>query len=181
MGTKAFTALVCGFAIAGQMRAQEVVVARETKPKAPARGESASQQSRSGSGDTPTAKARVHGKKPASTLPTVEQMRMAGALAGERLKDQAPVEAASARRESSSQTAKSEAVPAESVRKEKRVEQSSTPRRSKLGTTKLDGVAPVRPTMIEAQKEETDSSQPAQSGPRGRQTSVPQTTNGSQL
>jgi hypothetical protein len=27
-----FTALLCGFAIAGQMRAQEVVVAREAKP-----------------------------------------------------------------------------------------------------------------------------------------------------
>jgi hypothetical protein len=181
MGTKAFTTLVCGFAIAGQLRAQEVVVVRETKPKVPARGALASQQSRSGSADTTTAKARVRGKKPASTLPTVEQMRMAGALAGERLKDQARVEAASARRESSSQTAKSEAVPAESVPKEKRVEQSSAPRRSKSGTTKLDGVAPVRPTMIESGKQNTDTSLPAQSGPRGGQTSAPKSTDRSQL
>jgi hypothetical protein len=181
MGTKAFTALLCGFAIAGQMRAQEVVVARETKPSAPKRVAPASQPSDSESGDATNTKPQGRAKKSASTLPTIEQMRMAGALAAERLKIQARIEAVGVKRKSSSQTAKSEAVPAESPRKEKSVKQSSAPRRPKSGTTKLETVTPVRPTMIESGKEETDTSQPAKSEPRSEQTSAPQPTNRSQL
>jgi hypothetical protein len=181
MGTKAFTALLCGFALAGQMRGQEVVVGRETKPKATERAAPLSQPSDSESGNATPTKARVRAKKSASTLPTVEQMRMAGALAGERLTNPPRIEATTARRESSPQKAKSDAVPAEPVRKEKRVEQSSAQRRSKTGTTKSEVVAPVRPTMIESGKEETDTPQPAKSEPRNGQTSAPQSTNGSQL
>ena len=180
MGTKAFTALLCGFALAGQMRGQEVVVGRETKPKPTERAAPLLQPSDSESGNATPTKARVRAKKSASTLPTVEQMRMAGALAGERLTNPPRIEATTARRESSPQKAKSDAVPAERMRKEKRVEQSSAQRRSKTGTTKSEVVAPVRPTMIESGKEETDTSQPTKSEPRSGQTSAPQSTNRSQ-
>src|SRR5204863_434546 len=76
MGTKAFTALLCGFALAGQMRGQEVVVGRETKPKPTERAAPMSQPSDSESGNATPTKARVRAKKSTSTLPTVEQMRM---------------------------------------------------------------------------------------------------------
>src|SRR6266403_81684 len=180
MGTKAFTALLCGFALAGQMRGQEVVVGRETKPKATERAAPLSQPSDSEPGNATPTKARVRAKKSASTLPTVEQMRMAGALAGERLTNPPRIAATTARRESSPQKAKSDAVPAEPMRKEKRVEQSSAQRRSKTGTTKSEVVAPVRPTLIESGKRETDTSQPTKSEPRSGQTSAPQSTNRSQ-
>jgi hypothetical protein len=180
MGTKVFTALLCGLAMAGQMRAQEVVVARETKPSEHRRV-AASDRSGSESANATATKTRVHAKKSASTLPTVEQMRLAGALAVERLKNRTPIEATNIRRESSSQTPKSETLPTESVRKEKRVEQSSAPGRSKSGKTKLEPVAPVRPTMIESGKEETDTSQPGQSESRGGQTSGPESTDRFQL
>src|SRR5437762_1937333 len=123
MGTKAFTALLCGFALAGQMRGQEVVVGRETKPKPTERAATMSQPSDSESGNATPTKARVRAKKSTSPLPTVEQMRMAGALAGERLTNPPRIETTT-RRESSPQKAKSDTVPAEPVRKEKRVEQS---------------------------------------------------------
>jgi hypothetical protein len=145
MGTKAFTALLCGFALAGQMRGQEVVVGRETKPKATERAAPLSQPSDSESGNATPTKARVRAKKSASALPTVEQMRRAGALAGERLTNQPRVEATIARRESSPQKAKLDAVPAEPVREEKRVVQSTAQRRSKKGDNETEVVARFDP------------------------------------
>jgi len=84
-----FIALLCGLSVAGQMRAQEVVVAREEKP-------SASEQV-----DTQARK-----KKSASTALTVEEMRMAGALAAERQKKQARVEQTNASAENFQRSAR---------------------------------------------------------------------------
>src|SRR5437588_7222169 len=92
-----FTALLCGFAIAGQMRAQEVVVAREEKPSvvseqaAPVSERTDSESATANRMDTQARK-----KKSASTALTVEEMRMAGALAAERQKKPARVEQTSA-------------------------------------------------------------------------------------
>src|SRR5213596_3026440 len=71
-----FTALVCGFAITGQMRAQEVVVARQETPNFSPRIASAT-RGRDSESETATE------TKSASTTLTVEEMRMAGALAAE--------------------------------------------------------------------------------------------------
>jgi len=71
------TALLCGLAVAGQMRAQEVVVAGERKLDAPERATPPSGRM----------KPQVRENKSTPAVPTVEQMRMAGALAAERLND----------------------------------------------------------------------------------------------
>jgi hypothetical protein len=165
MATKAFTALLCTFAIVGQMHAQEVMVARETKPTAPepATQASTSKLSDSESESTSAKKAPDGKKKSAAALPTIEQMRTAGALAAERLKNQARVEKTNTSPAPRPEAAKVQPVPGESPRKEKPIEHSSVPHESKSGTKKLDAVGriePVRPTIMESGKPETDSSHP---------------------
>jgi hypothetical protein len=89
-----FTALVCGFAITGQMRAQEVVVARQETPNFSPRVASAT-RGRDSESETATE------TKSASTTLTVEQMRMAGALAAKRQREQTLAEQTRAMRGSS--------------------------------------------------------------------------------
>jgi hypothetical protein len=167
---KLSTALLCGLAVVGQMRAQEVVVARETKPDAPEHATRPSERTDPESGTSTETKPHVRETKSASAVPTLEQMRMAGALAAERLKGR-PLQETSAAGGSSSRTARAETSnalgTAEPVRKETRVEQTSAPRASNSRTTKSEGIAPVRPTMIESGKQEPEASPPAKAEARG--------------
>jgi hypothetical protein len=184
MATKAFTALLCSFAIVGQMHAQEVMVPRETKPNAPEPAMPASQLSDSESGSAPAKKAPDRKKKTATASPTVEQMRTAGALAAERLKNQPRVEKTNASPAPKPEVTKVQPVAGESPRKEKPIEQSSVPHESKSSTKKSDAVGriePVRPTIMESGKQETDTSHSTKDEPRSGQTHAPQSTNGSQL
>src|SRR5260370_37886596 len=83
-----FTALLCGLALAGQMRGQEVVVAREEKPSVSEGAAPVSERVDSESATATTMDTQSRKKKSASTVLTVEQMRMAGAPAAERQKKQ---------------------------------------------------------------------------------------------
>jgi hypothetical protein len=104
------TALLCGFAIAGQMCAQEVVVAHEASPNSSARAAPVS-KGRGAELETSTEiKSQGREKKSAATTLTLEQMRMAGALAAQRQKKQTPVEQTSSVRGSSLQGAKAATV-----------------------------------------------------------------------
>lgn len=159
---KAITALLCSIAIVGQMWAQEVTVARETKPSAPHSATPTPDSERVAK----TAQARKN--KSAAGLPTVEQMRVAGALAGERLKKQPGTEKTTVSPKPRPDIAKDQRVPGESVRNEKPAEQTSTSGEPKPAAKKPKAVGrpgPVRPTMIESEKQETDSSQPAKTEP----------------
>ena len=158
-----FIGLLCGLSVAGQMRAQEVVVAREEKP-------SASEQV-----DTQARK-----KKSASTVLTVEQMRVAGALAAERQKDQARVEQTSTTGGGPSlhaPTTSRGALAAERQKKQTRLEQPSVPRAPNSQTSKSEAVGPVRPTMIESGKQEPAASDREKTEVRGGQTGAPQSAN----
>ena len=161
-----FTALLCGFAVAGQICAQEVVVAREAKPNSSERVAPVSEETKSES-ETAT----VREKKSASITLTVEEMRMAGAIAAERQKNQGRVEQASTTSRPSLPTVKAGALAVEQ-KKETRAEQRNTSRASTSQTTKSEAVAPVRPTMIESGKQEPAASKPAEV--RRVQTSAPQ-------
>jgi hypothetical protein len=86
------TALLCGFAVAGQMRAQEVVVTRDAKLNPSERVGPVSKEMGSESEAATEMKSQRREKKSASSTLTVEQMRMAGALAAERQKKQTPSE-----------------------------------------------------------------------------------------
>src|SRR6266536_1386909 len=177
---KVLTALLCGFAIAGQMRAQEVVVARETKPDTPEQGAPTSERTDTESGTSTEAKSQVRKKKSPSAALTVEQMRMAGALAAERLKGRTLQEGGAAGG-SSSQTPAAEtrnaSGAAERVKKETRVEQTDASRASNSRTTKSEAVGPIRPTMIESGKQEPSASSAAKTEASGQQTPAPQSTN----
>ena len=177
---KGFTVLLCGFAIAGQMRAQEVVVARETKADTPEQGAPASERTDPESGTSTEAKSQVRKKKSPSAARTVEQMRMAGALAAERLNGRT-VQEAGATGASSSQTPAAETRnafgAAERIKKETRVEQTDASRASNSRTPKSEAVGPIRPTMIESEKQEPSASPAAKTGARGEQTPAPQSAN----
>jgi hypothetical protein len=185
MATKAFTALLCSFAIVGQMRAQEVMVARETKPSAPEPATLASEVSTSESESAPAKKSAARKKKTEEASPTLEQMRSAGALAAQRLKNQGRRRETNASPTSTPEVAKvQQAIPGETRQKEKPIEQPSAPRESKSVTKKSQAVGPVgpvRPTIMESGREETDTSHSAKGESRGGQTPAPQSTNSSQL
>jgi hypothetical protein len=147
-----FTALLCGFAVAGQMRAQEVVVVREASPT-----ERAGPVSERTDSDLETAtgtKSQVREKKSASTTLTLEQMRMAGALAAERQKKQ---------------------TLAERPKAETRVEQADAHRVPTGHTTNLGAFSPgrVRPTMLDSGRQEPAASHPAKAEVNAGQANAP--------
>jgi hypothetical protein len=78
-----FTALVCGFAIAGQMRAQEVVVTRDAKPNPSERVTLVSQGTGSESEAATEMKSQRHEKKSASSTLTLETHEQAVASSGD--------------------------------------------------------------------------------------------------
>jgi len=171
-----FTALLCGFAIAGQMRAQEVVVAREAKSNPTEQVEPVSEGTGSESETATGMKSQVREKKSASTTLTLEQMRMAGALAAERQKKQTPAEQTSSVGGSSLQGAKATTL-AERQKTETRVEQASAHRAPTAQTANSEAVGPVRPTMLESGKQEPAASHPAKAEVSGGQTNVSQSAN----
>ena len=182
MPKRLFTALVCAFAVAGQMRAQEVVVARDAKPNASDRATTtASERADAESVNAPSTKSQTQKKKSVSTSLTVEQMRKAGALAAEQQKNPARVVQTSTIRTSSSQLAQAEAPKAfrtvEPVKKENRVERASASRASNSRDTKSGAIGPVRPTMIESEKEEPAAPRQEKADAGGGQTSAPQSAN----
>ena len=174
-----FTALLCGLAVAGQMRAQEVVVAREEKPSVVSeQAAPVSERTDSESATATRMDTQARKKKSASTVLTVEEMRMAGALAAERQKKQARVEQTNATGGPSRQAPKTfEGALAEKQKKQIRLEQPSVPRPPKSQTGKSEAVDPVRPTMIESGKQEPAASDREKTEVRGGQAGVPQSAN----
>jgi hypothetical protein len=179
MRTKLLTAFLCGFVLVGQIRSQEVVVARDAKRSASEQGALPSENSTSEPSTSAKARSQGQRKKSGSAQLTIEQMRMAGALAAERLKSQAHVEPA---RMSSNLQAVSPPVPstfrvAKPIRKETRDGQTSVSRTSNLRNPKSEVIGPVRPTMIESGRETPDPSGATKAEVRGGQPTVPQSAN----
>jgi len=157
-----FMVLLCSFILVGHARAQEVIVARETKPEAPKQAAPPPEQTPSESAtpepERPKPKSR---KKSASAEPTLEQMRMAGALAAERLHNPSPSQTKkSDQSDSEAAPTPSPAVPetARPPKKESRSEQTSTKRRPSSRTEKPDASGVVRPTLMEAGREHPTAS-----------------------
>jgi hypothetical protein len=174
-----FTALLCGLALAGQMRAQEVVVAREEKPRASEQAPPVSERADSESATATRMDAQARKKKSASTILTVEQMRMAGALAAERQKNQARVEQTSTTAGPGLQAPETfgETLAAERQKKQTRLEQPNVRRAPNSRTGKSEDVGPIRPTMIESEKQEPAPPHPEKTEVRGEQTGAPQSAN----
>jgi hypothetical protein len=153
-----FCVLLCSFILAGQTHAQEVIVARETKPEAPKQAAPPPEQTPSESATPAKPKSR---KRSTSAEPTLEQMRMAGALAAERLNNPS----ASQTRRSGQSDSEAAATPNPAVpetprpaKKESRSEQTNTARRPSSRTAKPEATSAVRPTLMESGRQQPSAS-----------------------
>ena len=174
---KVLTVSLCGFAIAGQMRAQEVMVARETKPNTSEQAAPAPERSDVESETSTEAKSQIRKKKSPSAALTVEHMRMAGALAAERLNSRTVQETGASSLQTPAVETRNVSGASERMKKETRVEQTDASRASNSRTTKSEAAGPIRPTMIESGKQEPAASPAAKTGARGEQTPAPQSAN----
>ena len=161
--------LLCSFILVGQTHAQEVIVARETKPQVPKQASPPPEQT---SSESPTpeperTKTKSRSKRPASAGPTLEQMRMAGALAAERLNNPSPSKRnRSAQSDSEAAPTPSLAVPETprpSKKREASPEQPNIPRRPSSRPAKREAIGAVRSTLMESGRSEP-STTPAPKG-----------------
>jgi hypothetical protein len=166
-----FGALLYGFILVGQMYGQEVIVTRETKPQASKPATPTAKESPSEPEAPARTKPKSHEKKRASAEPTIEQMRMAGALAAERLNNP------NASQTNRSSQSDSEAAPTPSpvvsetakvARKETRSEQARVSRTPRSRTARPETTGVVRPTLMESGRE-----QPSATPSPKRQTPAP--------
>src|SRR5260370_9265689 len=104
-------------------------------------------------------------------------MRMAGALAAERLENRGSPQAARTR-ESDSEPAVTEAPIVSGtprpVKEEARAGQGSVSRRSGSRTPKPEPIGAVRPTMMESARQDPTATPPAKPAPLGMNTPTPQ-------
>jgi len=158
--------LLCVFFIVGEMRAQEVILARETKPIAARRAPPPPEQTEQTRSPTPAeTKRRSRPRKTDSNEPTLEQMRMAGALAAEGKTSERSVSRRSKTRETISETAAVNEPPVNSPtprpRKKGRAEESEIPRPTRTRASGAGAIGPVRTTLLESGREAPSPSPPA--------------------
>jgi cytoskeletal protein RodZ len=161
MRTGFLSVLLCSLILLGQTHAQEVIVARETKPEAPKQAAPPPEQTPSESPTQEPTKPKPRGKKATSAVPTLEQMRMAGALAAERLNNPSPSQTAkTGGPDSEAASTPGPAAPEtpRPAKKETRSEQTSTSRRPSSRTVKPEAVGAVRPTFMESGREQPSAS-----------------------
>jgi len=152
-----FSALIGSLVLFGHVHAQEVIVGHEKKPEAPKQAAPSSEQMPSESPAPPLTKSKSREKKSGSTTLTAEQMRMAGALAAERLENRSsPQPARTAGSDSEPSAAELPTVSAtpKPLKKEPSTGQTSVPRRPNPRSTKPEPLGAIRPTMIESGRQE---------------------------
>jgi len=151
-----FPAVLCGVILIGKIHAQEVIVAREKKSERPAQTPQPSEQIAS-EFPTPTPhKPRAREKKSVPSTLTLEEMRAAGARAAEGGNEPSVPQSKKARESEGERAAVPNPTVAETPRPVKRetpVERSS-PRPSRSRGSNLEGIGPIRPTIIESGREQ---------------------------
>jgi len=170
-----FGALLCSFLLIGGMHAQEVIVARETKQEAAKPPPQPSEEAPSESPTETPKKSKTREKKSSSKAPTLDEMRMAGARAAERLTNPTPAlptKPAEAESETVAREAPAVLPSATPVKRETR-EEKSTSRRSSTRSAKPDSVGAIRPTMIETGRQEPDGTPLPKWQTSGEQTPAP--------
>lgn len=166
-----FIVVLCSFILVGQTHAQEVIVARETKPEAPKQAAPPPEQTPSESATPERTKPKSRGKRSTSAEPTLEQMRMAGALAAERLNNPSSSQTRrSGQSESEAAPTPSQAAPEtpRPAKKETRPEQRRVSRPPSSRAAKPEATGAVRPTLMQTGRE-----QPSASPSPKEQTPVP--------
>jgi len=152
------TVLFCSFILVGHLYSQEVIVAREAKPEAPRQAAPPPEQTPSESATPEPERTKPQRRKRSeSAEPTLEQMRMAGAHAAERLNNPNPSPARKSG-QLDSEVPSTPSTPAPETprpaRKESRSEQTSTSHRTGSRPTKPDATGAVRSTFMESGRSE---------------------------
>ena len=151
-----FRAILCSVILIGKIHAQEVIVAREKKAESP---EQTPQHSEPITTETPTPappKSKSREKKPASATLTLEEMRAAGARAAEGLNSRSGSQSTKTREQDVESAPMPNPTVAEiprPVKRETPVEERSSPRPSRSRSTNIEGMGPIRPTMMESGRE----------------------------
>ena len=156
-------ALICSFFLIDGADSQEVIVARETKPEAAKPPLPQLEQTPAPPEEPPSEPPREtpKGSKPRekkshSKRLTLDEMRMAGARAAERLKNPTPA-APNKPAEAESETVAREApavLPTATPAKKETPEEKITSHRSSTRPGKPDSIGAVRPTMMETGRQE---------------------------
>lgn len=153
-----FILLLCSSILVGHLYSQEVIVARETKPETPKQAPPPEQTPAESATPEPERAKPKSRKKSASAEPTLEEMRMAGALAAERLNNPNPSPARKPGESDSEAAATSRPALPETPRpakRETRSEQRNASRRPSSRTAKPDPNGAVRPTFMESGRAES--------------------------
>ena len=151
-----FRIVLCSVILIGKMHAQEVIVAREKKPELPAQTPQPSEQLASESPTPAPRKSKSREKKSVPTRLTLEEMRAAGARAAEGPKERSVSQSTKTREpdvESAPMPNPTVAEIHRPVKRETPVEQRSSSRPSRSRGTNIEGLSPIRPTMMESGRE----------------------------
>ena len=149
-------AILCSVVLIGKIHAQEVIVAREKKPELRTETPQPSEQFPSESTTPAPRKSKSREKKSAPAGLTLDEMRAAGARAAEGSKDQSVSQPTKTREPDVESAPIPNPTVAEThrpVKRETPVEQKSSPRPSRSRGTNIEGMGPIRPTMLESGRE----------------------------
>ena len=148
--------LLCSIILIGKIHAQEVIVAREKKPEVPTQTRQPSEQLPSESPTPAPRKSKSHGKKSAAATLTLEEMRAAGARAAGGLGDRSVSQSAKTREPDVESVPVPNPTVAETrrpVKRETPVEQRESSRPSRSRGTSIEGMGPIRPTLMDSGRE----------------------------
>jgi hypothetical protein len=151
-----FRVILCTVVFIGKIHAQEVIVAREKKSDLSKQTPQPSEQLPSESTTPAPRKSKSREKKSVPARLTLEEMRAAGARAAGGSNDQSVSQSTKTREpdvESAPVPIPTVAETHRPVKKKTPVEERSSPRPSTSRGTNIEGMGPVRPTMMESGRE----------------------------
>jgi hypothetical protein len=149
-----FWVVICIILI-GKIHAQEVIVGREKKSELPAQTPQPSEQLSESPTPAPR-KSKSREKKSAPARLTLEEMREAGVRAAEGLNSRSGSQSTKTREPDVESVPVPNPTVAETPRPVKRetpVEQKSSSSPSRSRSTNIEGMGPIRPTMMESGRE----------------------------
>jgi hypothetical protein len=151
-----FWVAICSVILIGKIHAQEVIVPREKKSELPAQTPQPSEQLASESPTPAPRKSKSREKKSVPARLTLEEMRAAGARAAEGGNDRSGSQSTKTREpDVESAPMPNPTVPEtpRPVKRETPVVQRRSPSPSKSRSTNIEGMGPIRPTMMESGRE----------------------------
>jgi hypothetical protein len=151
-----FRAMLCSVVLIGKIHAQEVIVAREKKSESAKQTPQPSEQLASESTAPAPRKSKSREKKSVPARLTLEEMRAAGARAAEGSNDRSVSQSTNVREpdvESAPVPNPTVAETHKPVKRETPVEQRSSSGAAKSRGTSIEGMGPIRPTLMESGRE----------------------------